>query len=93
VRREVLGSVLLTIALALALLGFVVEAIIDDHVVIGTLSAALVVGTGVDYYRFRARPESPGNADLVRRLVFYVAVLALMHTTGLDTFEVWIAGD
>jgi amino acid transporter len=92
VSREVVGSILLTIALAIALLGFAVEAI-EDRVVIGTLSALLVVGAGVDYYRFRARPESPANAGLVGRLVFYVAILALMHTTGLDTVEAWIAGD
>jgi hypothetical protein len=90
VSREVAGSVLLTIALAIALLGFVVEAV-EGRVVIGTLSAAIVVGAGADYYRFRARPESPAN--VVRRLVFYVAILALMHTTGLDTVEAWIAGD
>jgi hypothetical protein len=92
VRREVLRSILLTVGLALALLGFVVEAM-DGHALIGTLSAVLVVGAGVDYYRFRKRPESPKNADMVHRLVFYVAVLGLMHSTGLDTVETWITGD
>lgn len=91
-RREVLGSILLTVGLALALLGFVVE-VMDGHVVIGTLSAVLVVGAGVDYHRFRKRPESQKNADLVHRLVFYVAVLGLMHSTGLDTVDAWITGD
>jgi multisubunit Na+/H+ antiporter MnhE subunit len=92
VRREVVGSIVLTVALALAWLGFVVE-VINGHVVIGTLSAVLVVGAGVDYYRFRTQPKSPKNADLVHRLVFYLAVLALMHSTGLDTVEAWITGD
>jgi hypothetical protein len=92
VRREVLRSIMLTVALTLALLGFVVE-VVDGHVVIGALSAVLIVGVGVDYYRFRKRPESPKNADLVHRLVFYVAVLGLMHSTGLDTVDAWITGD
>lgn len=90
-RGEVVRFVLLTVALSIAALGFVVEAI-TGPVVIGTLSAVLVVCAGVDYWRFRARPESPKTAELVHRLVLYVAVLALMHGTGLDVMESWIAG-
>lgn len=84
--------IVLTFALALAVLGFGVEAV-SGHVVVGTLSAVLVVGAGVDYWRFHARPESPKNADVVHRLALYVAILALMHGTGLDVIEAWIGGD
>lgn len=90
-RGDVMRFVLLTVALTLAALGFIVEAI-TGPVVLGTLSAVLVVAAGVDYWRFRARPESAKTAELVHRLVLYVAVLALMHGTGLDIMEAWIAG-
>jgi uncharacterized membrane protein YczE len=88
----VVQPIALTLALALALLGFGVEAF-TGHVVVGTLSAVLVVGAAVDYWRFHARPESPKNADVVHRLVLYVAILALAHGTGLDVVDAWLAGE
>lgn len=80
----------LSVAFALAVFGFVVEAF-TGHVVVGTVSAILVVGAAVDYWRTHLRPDSPKNADVVHRLAFYVAILALVHVTGLEAFEDWIA--
>jgi hypothetical protein len=86
------GRILVTVALVIAVLGFIAEAIVGPFVP-GALSAMLVVAAGVDYWRFRARPEPSEAAALADRLVFYVAVLALLHGTGLDAIDAWIAGD
>jgi uncharacterized membrane protein YczE len=90
-KLAVVQPVALTFALALAVIGFSVEAL-TGHVVVGTLSAVIVAGAGVDYWRFHVRPDAPPNADVVHRLVFYVATLALMHGAGLDVIDAWIRG-
>ena len=76
----------LSVAFALAVFGFVVEVFIG-HVVVGTMSAVLVVSAAVDYWRTHLRPESPKNAEVVHRLALYVAILALVHVTGLDVVK------
>lgn len=75
----------MSFALAIGGIGFIVDALAGAWVSSG-ISACLVLGAGVLYWRVRAQPDLL-DFEIVHRLIYIIALLALIHGTGIETLE------